>query len=84
MDLKVIDKKLLEINNIRIISAILMVILSRRGDETQILNISPEFMTEININYHIRNPELFKKVFLMFVEVDTFRVKYRHEVVTDR
>jgi hypothetical protein len=34
MDLKVIDKKLLEINNIRIISAILMVILSRRGDET--------------------------------------------------
>lgn len=73
-----IDKELLETDNVRIISATLLVILSRRTDKTVLLKIGPDFMNSLTINFHIKNPELMKNVYLMFVNTTNFRLK--HEI----
>jgi hypothetical protein len=78
MDLKVIDKELLETDNVRIISATLLIILSRRTDKTVVLKIGPDFMSSLTIRFHVKNPELMKNVYLMFVNTNDFRLK--HEI----
>ncbi len=53
-----------------------MVILTWRTEETKVLTISPDFISEIHILYHLRNPEIIKTVYLYFVEIETYKIKH--------
>lgn len=83
MDLKVLDKELLDYNNIRIISATLMISLTRRSNTTEILEITHEYMGDINILYHIRNPEILKNIYLVYVDMNTYWIKKESLVSID-